>query len=296
MTGQHVDHRFAMMPEGKSLTKSIVLHGALFFLAQGGVLTAVTLSYGMSPANLALFVSISLVFHVFLTAMLLLRKGDFRIEATGILLSRVNLSNTLTYIRLSSLPTILFLVLQASDFPATLTVILPFTCAVFATDFLDGMTARKRHEITFVGRYLDSASDYLTIIAVTIVLNFHGLLPLWFLLLVLLRLVLFAVGMALLAIREGKADPRSTFVGKVSVFALMVLYSMEIARLFSVPWIGNETVVLVVMYTVAAIVVASVVDKAVFLGRRFSVPIARDVSAAPGGRQKDRGRTPTARG
>ncbi|MGA2379908.1 MAG: CDP-alcohol phosphatidyltransferase family protein [Spirochaetia bacterium] len=210
------------MPEWKSLTRSIVRHGAFFFLAQAGVLVAMTLAFGMGWARLTLFLGVSLVFHAFLTAMLLLRRGDFRIEATGLLLSRVNLSNTLTYIRLSSLPTILYLVIQASDFPTTLTVILPLICAVFATDFLDGMTARKRGEITFVGRYLDSASDYLTIIAVTIVLNYHGLLPLWFLLLVLVRLVLFAVGMGLLALREGKADPRSTFVGKVSVFSLMV--------------------------------------------------------------------------
>ena len=273
-----------MMPEWNSLTRSIVRHGALFFLAQGGVLVAVTLAYGMTWPRLALFLAISLVFHAFLTAMLLLRRGDFRIEATGLLLSRVNLSNTLTYIRLSSLPTILFLVIQASDFPATLTVILPFICAVFATDFLDGMTARRRAEITFVGRYLDSASDYLTIIAVTIVLNYHGLLPLWFLLLVLLRLVLFAFGMGMLAIREGKADPRATFVGKVSIFSLMVLYAMEIARLFSVPWIGNDLVVRILSYVVAAIVVASIADKAVFLARRFS----RIAHAAQGATAQER--------
>jgi phosphatidylglycerophosphate synthase len=266
-----------MMPEWKSLTRSIVRHGAFFFLAQAGVLVAMTLAFGMGWARLTLFLGVSLVFHAFLTAMLLLRRGDFRIEATGLLLSRVNLSNTLTYIRLSSLPTILYLVIQASDFPTTLTVILPLICAVFATDFLDGMTARKRGEITFVGRYLDSASDYLTIIAVTIVLNYHGLLPLWFLLLVLVRLVLFAVGMGLLALREGKADPRSTLVGKVSVFSLMVLYAMEIARLFSVPLIGNASVVQIVLYVVVAIVVASIVDKAIFLGRRFS-----RAAAAPG--------------
>jgi phosphatidylglycerophosphate synthase len=285
-----------MMPEWNSLTRSIVRHGALFALAQGGVLVAVTLAYGMTWPRLALFLAISLVFHAFLTAMLLLRRGDFRIEATGQLLSRVNLSNTLTYIRLSSLPTILFLVIQASDFPATLTVILPFICAVFATDFLDGMTARRRGEITFVGRYLDSASDYLTIIAVTIVLNYHGLLPLWFLLLVLLRLVLFAVGMGLLAIREGKADPRATFVGKVSIFSLMVLYAMEIARLFSVPWIGNDLVVQILSYVVAAIVVASIADKAVFLARRFS----RMAHAAQGATAQERaprqGRAPRADG
>lgn len=288
-----------MMPQWKSLARSIVLHGVLFFLGQSGVLVAVTLAYGMGVPRLALFLAISLVFHGFLTAILLLRRGDFRIEATGLLLSRVNLSNTLTYVRLSSVPTILFLVIEASEFPAALAVILPFICAVFATDFLDGMTARRRKEITFVGRYLDSGSDYLTIIAVTVVLNYHGLLPLWFLLLVLLRLVLFAVGMAVLALREGKADPRATFVGKVSIFSLMVLYAMEISRLFSVPWIGNERIVLIVMYAVAAIVVASIVDKAVFLGRRFSRTAAPGAAAAQGpgqGRVPRQGRAPRADG
>ncbi len=268
------------MPERKTLTRSIILHGALFFLLQAGIMAAMTSAYGMSWRRPAFFLAISAAFHAFLTALLLVRKGDFRVEATGLLLPRVNLSNTLTYIRLSSLPTILFLVLQAADFPATLRVILPFICAVFATDFLDGMTARRRGEITFVGRYLDSASDYLTIIAVTIVLNYHGLLPLWFLLLVLVRLVLFAVGMAVLAVREGKADPRSTFVGKVSIFALMVLYAMEIARLFSVPWIGNETAVTIVLYMAAAIVIASMIDKGIFLRRRFSAAAKKPDRAA----------------
>jgi phosphatidylglycerophosphate synthase len=259
-----------MMPNWKSLERSIVLHGVLFFLAQAGVLLSVTLAYGMGAARLALFLGISLAFHGFLTALLLLRREDFRIEGSGLPLPRVNLANTLTYIRLSSLPTILFLVIEASDAPSTLVVILPFICAVFATDFLDGMAARRRKEITFVGRYLDSASDYLTIIAVTIVLHRYQLLPLWFLLLVLLRLVLFAAGMTVLALREGKANPLSTFMGKTSIFSLMVLYAMEIARLFSVPWIGDVLVVRIVSYVVAGIVIASVVDKAVFLTRRFS--------------------------
>jgi phosphatidylglycerophosphate synthase len=294
-----MDHRFAVMAQWKSLSRSIVLHGVLFFLAQAAVLISVTLAYGMDVPRLGLFLAISLVFHGFLTTVLLLRKEDFRVEATGFLLSRVNLANTLTYVRVSSIPTILFLVIEASDSPASLVVILPFTCAVFATDFLDGMTARRRGEITFVGRYLDSASDYLTIIAVTIVLNYHGLLPLWFLLLVLFRLVLFAVGMAVLALRAGKADPRSTFVGKVSVFALMVLYAMEVARLFSVPGIGNEQVVMVVMYTVAAIVVVSVVDKGIFLGKRFSELTSQGSAAAPApghGRAPRRRRAPRADG
>ena len=270
-----------MMLADRSLSRSIVLHGALFFLVQGGVLAVVTIAFAMTWQRLALFVALTLVYHALLTALLVARKGDFRIESSGEPLARVNLANRLTYIRLSSLPTIVFLVIQAPDFPDSLPLILPLICAVFATDFLDGMAARRRGEITFVGRYLDSASDYLTIIAITFVLYYFGMLALWFFLLVLVRLVFFAVGMALLAVKEGKANPLVTFAGKASVFALMVLYAMEIARLFSVPWIGDETVVRIVSYVVAAIVAGSMVDKAIFLARRFSAVTARR-SRAPG--------------
>jgi phosphatidylglycerophosphate synthase len=264
-----------MMPADRSLSRSIVLHGVLFFLAQGGALAVVTFAYAMTWQRLVFFLLLSMAYHAGLTALLLVRRGDFRVEASGQPLTKVNLANRLTYIRLSSLPTIVFLVIQAPDFPASLPVILPLICAVFATDFLDGMTARRRGEITFVGRYLDSASDYLTIIAITIVLYYFGMLALWFMILVLVRLVFFAVGMALLAVREGKANPLVTFAGKASIFSLMVLYAMEIARLFSVPWIGDEAVVRIVSYVVAAIVAGSMVDKAVFLARRFSEITAR---------------------
>ena len=148
-------------------------------------------------------------------------------------------------------------------------MILPLMTAVFATDFLDGIIARRRNQITFVGRYLDSTSDYLMIIAVSIIFYYYQLIPLWFFVLIMCRLVLFAFGMAMLALREGKANPLSTFLGKASIFALMVLYVMEIAGLFGVPWIGNELVVRIVEYVVTLVVVVSMVDKAIFLRRAF---------------------------
>ena len=267
----------------QTLARSIVAHGVLSVLAQAGVFIAVTIIWATGLRRLVLFIPVTLVYHGLLTAALLLRREDFRVESTGELLSRVNLSNTLTYIRLSSLPTVLFLVIQARDVPATLPVILPVICVVFATDFMDGIVARRRGQITFVGRYLDSSSDYVTLIGVGVILYVFGLLPLWFLLLVLARLILFAAGMAVLALREGKANPVSTFVGKMSVFALMVLYAMEVAQLFNVPIIGASGVVNVVEYVVAAVVAGSIVDKAIFLARRFSSvpPRPRRASADP---------------
>jgi len=252
----------------KSIKRSITVHGVLFFIAQAALLLVVTLAYRMGWPRLALFLGISAAYHGVLTVLLVIRSADFYIESTGAQLPRVNLPNTLTLGRLSSLPSILYLIIQASSYP-TVPVILPLMSLVFATDFLDGMIARRRGQITFVGRYLDSTSDYLMIVAVSIIFYYYELVPLWFFILILSRLVLFAAGMAVLALKSGKTDPLATFLGKASIFALMVLYVMKVAGMLGVPWIGNDGVISIVEYVVALVVVASLVDKAIFLRGKF---------------------------
>jgi cardiolipin synthase (CMP-forming) len=253
----------------KSIRTSITLHGALFFIAQAVLLLVVTLAYRMGWPRFALFIGISAAYHGVLTGLLVMRSADFHVEATGALLPRVNLPNTLTLGRLSSLPSVLYLIIQASSYPIV-PVILPLMIIVFATDFLDGMIARRRRQITFVGRYLDSTSDYLMIVAVSIIFYYYDLVHLWFFILILCRLVLFAVGMALLALKAGKSDPQATFLGKASIFALMVLYVMKVAGMLGVPWIGDDGVIRIVEYVVALVVVASLVDKAIFLRGKFA--------------------------
>jgi CDP-diacylglycerol--glycerol-3-phosphate 3-phosphatidyltransferase len=251
------------------LKRSIVLHGVLFFLVQGALMVIVTVAYHMGWQRLVLFAAISAAYVGGLTLILVVRSGDFRIEGASAPLTRVNLSNTLTFGRLTSIPVLIFMIMQSTSYPI-LPVTLPLICVVFSTDFLDGIVARTRREITFVGRYLDSSSDYLMIIAVSILFFYLELIPLWFFVLILARLVLFAVGMTILTLRQGKANPLSTFLGKASIFALMVLYVLEIAGLFGVRYIGSDVVVEVVMYVVAVVVAASFVDKALFLRKMFS--------------------------
>jgi CDP-diacylglycerol--glycerol-3-phosphate 3-phosphatidyltransferase len=262
------------MQTGTRLKTSILLHGILFLVAQAALLTIVTLAYRMGWQRLALFLGISVAYHASMTAILFVRREDFQVEGTGEPLARVNLSNTLTFGRLSSIPSILYLI----------PVLLPLMCGVFATDFLDGIIARRRNQITFVGKYLDSSSDYIMIIAVSVIFYYYQLVPLWFFILIMCRLVLFALGMALLALREGKANPLSTFLGKASIFALMVLYVMVIAGLFGVPWIGNKLVVRIVEYAVSIIVVVSMVDKAIFLRTMFRRASPRQARVPPAGR------------
>jgi CDP-diacylglycerol--glycerol-3-phosphate 3-phosphatidyltransferase len=263
-----------------SLRRSIALHGSLAFLAQAIVLVAVAVAYGMAWQRVGLALGICAAFHGLLTAGLLLRSRDFRLESTGEPLPRVNLATTLTLVRLSSIPTVAFLVIEAGRRPL-LPVVLPLLAVVFLTDLLDGMAARRRGQVTFVGKYLDSTSDYLMIIAVSVLFYSFRLLPAWLFALIMARLVLFAAGMAALALRQGRATPATTFLGKASVFAIMVLYVMELAERLGVPGIGHALVVRIVEYVVAALVAVSAVDKIVFLARMFAA--ARRPPALPPG-------------
>ncbi len=251
-----------------SLRRSITLHGSVAFLAQGLVLLVACAAYRIPWGRFAGYLGIAAAYHALLTAALLLRSGDFRVEVTGEPLPRVNLATTLTFVRLSSIPTVIFLVIEAERRPLV-PVVLPLLALVFLTDLLDGLAARRRGQVTFIGKYLDSTSDYLMIIAVSVLFYHFRLMPTWIFALIMARLVLFAVGMAILTLKQGKATPVTTFLGKASVFAIMVLYVMELAERFAVPLIGSPVVVRIVEYLVAALVAVSMVDKAVFLARTF---------------------------
>jgi cardiolipin synthase len=62
------------------------------------------------------------------------------------------------------------------------------------TDFLDGYVARKKGEITDLGKILDPVADKTAIAAVGVVLASQGRVPVWFLLAVVARDVLILAG------------------------------------------------------------------------------------------------------
>jgi phosphatidylglycerophosphate synthase len=267
------------------LQKSIFVIVASLFVIQVVVFTGILAIYRITLEELWLFAAVAAAYHAGLCVFLLSRGRDFRIEGTQDQLKKVNLANTLTIIRLSSIPSALFLILLSRRVQL-LPVALPYLAIVFITDFFDGIAARRRNEITMVGKYLDSASDYLIIIATSIVFYSFSLIPLWFFILILSRLVIFAVLMGVAAIAQGKASPLSTFFGKASIFAVMVLYVLEVAEYFHIPGIGHPIVVKVFEYLAAAVIAVSFVDKAVFLVKLFRGDVgaeADDGSAEVGG-------------
>jgi phosphatidylglycerophosphate synthase len=257
------------MPGRPGILRSIVWNVTLFFVFQAIVLATTWLAWRVQGYSLVAAWAASLGWHVVLGVFLVVRRADFRLEGTAQPLERVNISNTLTIGRLSSIPTMIVLLLLATSYPV-MPLALPFICLMFATDFVDGIFARRRHEITFVGRYLDASGDYVAIIAPSILFFVWRMIPPWFFILLMARLWLFAIGMFWVALREGQVRPGTTFAGKASVFAVMVLYALEVAKLLRVPAIGDPTVVRIVEYATTVVIGVSIVDKAIYLARALA--------------------------
>ena len=81
------------------------------------------------------------------------------------------------------------------------------------TDFLDGLIARMKNEVTLFGKIIDPIADKVGIGAVALILTAQGTLPLWFPLAVVGR-DLAILGAAYHLSRKGAAMPQSNQTGK----------------------------------------------------------------------------------
>ena len=171
----------------------------------------------------------TVLFHVAVGGLLFWRYREFapvdpsrRGRPAGL-----TLPNMLTLVRLSSIPT-LTLLLGVGPRPGTVPILVAVAAGVFLTDLFDGALARRRRQVTPIGGYLDSASDYLVLLALAVLLAAKGILPSWLALLLSARLVLHALAMGVLVLRHGLRVARPTTWGKVSVAAAMVLITLEL--------------------------------------------------------------------
>jgi phosphatidylglycerophosphate synthase len=212
------------------------------------------------------FLLVSTIYDAFLLFMLLLFKQDFKKVPSEEKLERVNLANAVTLFRLTSMPTLLFLVLAARDYRIR-APLLGLVVLVFATDFVDGYISRKAGQVTKVGKMMDSTSDYVLLIVLTIVFYYFSLVPPWFFILVTARLGLQVVLVFTLIFINKKIEPKTTFMGKAAVASIMVLYAVEVIRLIF--GIGRIGLVAVLEWATAAIVLVSMVDKVVAFMREL---------------------------
>lgn len=171
----------------------------------------------------------TILFHVAIGGLLFWRHQEFALvdPAGRVRAARLTLPNTLTLVRLSSIPT-LTLLLAVGPRSGMVPVLVAVAAGVFLTDLFDGALARRRQQVTPIGGYLDSGSDYLVLLALALLLAAKGILPYWLALLLTARLVLHALAMGVLVLRHGLQVARPTTWGKVSVAAAMVLITLEL--------------------------------------------------------------------
>lgn len=257
------------------LGKSIIGAILAYFLLQLAIFAS--FAYFSLPSNPSLprsflgsqgprYLIVTTLYHALLLTMLFVFKQDFVKVPSGERLQRVNLANAVTLFRLTSMPTVLFLVLAAKDYRMRLPL-LGLVVLVFATDFIDGYISRKAGEVTRIGKMMDSASDYGLLIVLTIVFYYSSLVPPWFFLIVTTRLGLQVVLVFILIIVNKKIEPKTTFMGKAAVASIMVLYAVEV--LIFIFGLGRIEFVAVLEWATAAIVLVSMVDKVVAFVREL---------------------------
>lgn len=249
------------MHSEKKLIINIVILMIVLFVLNCLYYILVMNQVGIDTDNSFLFYPISAGFNTIVLSLLLYFRSDFALEKTGKPLTHVNLANILTLMRLTSVPTIGFLIVMAGEFPGVFKYVLIITVIAFLTDFLDGLLSRRARQITKIGKMLDSTSDYSVIIYVTVIFAAMEILPLWLFIFIIIRLVANASGIFFIALAHGQFRPHTTFMGKASVFVLMVLLAAELFELMPGVHEFYLSIILVAEYITGGVIAVSLVEK-----------------------------------
>lgn len=138
-----------------------------------------------------------------------------RAEAHPVVSSRIfTIPNLLSLIRLALVPVFLVLVIEGHDRLALATLIV---CS--ATDYLDGVLARRLNQVTRLGQLLDPAADRLFIFATVIGLALRGVVPWWLMAIIVGRdVALLVLGIVMANFGFGPLPVHH--LGKVATFCL----------------------------------------------------------------------------
>ena len=133
----------------------------------------------------------------------------------------VTVPNVLSLLRLLGVPVFLWLILgpKADGLAVLLLMVSGFT------DYLDGMIARRWHQISRVGQLLDPLADRLYIVATLLGLALRGIVPWWLVALLVGRDVLLAGTLPMLR-RIGRGPLEVHYLGKAATFNLLYAFPL----------------------------------------------------------------------
>jgi len=132
----------------------------------------------------------------------------------------LTLPNVLSSLRLVGVP--LFIWLLVEDQVGWAFVVLALSGV---SDYLDGKIARHYHLVSRLGQLLDPVADRLYILSTLIALAWRDILPVWLVVLLLLRDLFMAVVIILLN-RIGQTGLPVHFVGKAATFNLLYAFPL----------------------------------------------------------------------
>ena len=137
----------------------------------------------------------------------------------------MNLPNTLSFLRILSVPFLIWLLLENY----TTAALWLFVCAGL-TDALDGFVAKRWQMETELGRYLDPIADKLLLMSGFITVTYLDLLPLWLTLLVVTRDVVIVGGALLYQVIIGTLKIKPLWISKINTVNQMFLLSLVLLQ------------------------------------------------------------------
>ena len=129
--------------------------------------------------------------------------------------------NILTAIRMLLIPVIFYFALQENYILAVV-----FLTLSGLTDVLDGYIARKYNFITDFGTLFDPLADKLTQVSTLIVLVIQGIIPIWILIIVIIKEILMIAGAAFLYDKNTVVGSRWYGKAATVLFYVAILFSM----------------------------------------------------------------------
>lgn len=121
------------------------------------------------------------------------------------------------------------------------------------SDGLDGFLARRYQWITSLGKVLDPMGDKLMMVTSYLLLGWHGVLPWWLVILVILRDVIIITGSLAYRLLIGSVKMEPLWISKWNtVFQIMLVVLVMLNQLTTVitPWLIESMFIVVAITTV----------------------------------------------
>ncbi|MDR2552295.1 MAG: CDP-alcohol phosphatidyltransferase family protein [Treponema sp.] len=257
-----------------ALARSIIKTLLAYCLIQVLVFFVFFRLWGFSGSFFLLFLGVQLVFYPAILVFLLKNQAYFYHIRSGERETVLNGANKITLFRISMLPLLVFLTRYCTAKPGSPAAAGPVLAGAFAltfaTDFVDGRIARTRGLETYIGRILDSVSDYLLLGVSAGAFFFFRILKPWLFWAITGRLIFNSLVMLILFLVRKELRPQTTPMGKLAIAVIMILLVIEAAqpvlRNLAPPgatarWIGRAEL------AAAMVIVISMIDKLIYLIR-----------------------------